>query len=323
MTYEILTLTDRPTKTNAAICAERVLEKTASKTDIAFAFKHQTVNAACKSDDVEKKVKAAHAVLFDFSANDGNDILYGICKSTGLYAKVQNVRLFKQLKSKTIIAASRQDIDLAVVSDFLGGIGYGDKGFRTDPVFGRAGYDTECYSELEIERTARIAYELAETRGRHLTLVDKADTLTSAKLWRKIVTDINEDYPFVHVDMIGIGKAIRELNLNSSQFDVMVTTNLFGTILNNLTENVISDICPVSYLGDTTLGAYGITSVTADTADNTVAMVLSAANMLRHSFDLNEQADIIEKAVKDAVSELCRNDDYSAENTETEILNRL
>ena len=110
-------------------------------------------------------------------------------------------------------------IDLVTVRELTGGIYFGEHGYRTGAA-GREAFDTECYAELEIERVARIAYELAEKRSRKVCLVDKANVLTSSRLWRKVVSDINEDYPSVQLDMMYVDNAAMQLALDPSQFDV-------------------------------------------------------------------------------------------------------
>ena len=197
-----------------------------------------------------------------------------------------------------------QGIDLVTVRELTGGIYFGDRGFRNGKT-GREAYDTECYSELEIERVARIAYELAEKRSRKVCLVDKANVLTSSRLWRKVVSDINEDYPSVRLEMMYVDNAAMQLALAPSQFDVILTSNLFGDILSDLTAAIVGSIgvMPSASLGATSAGMYEAIHGSAptlaglDKADP-VGTILSAAMMLRLSFDLDKEAAAVEHAVE-------------------------
>lgn len=132
-----------------------------------------------------EKAKTANAILF-FATNKQDELIAdSIRKSLGLYAQIATL-------SRNIDNVNHL---YCIVQDKNGGIYEGEKGFANNSSFGREAYDVERYSELEIERTARVAYDIANDSRRALTLADKADKLTSSKLWRKIVADINEDYP--------------------------------------------------------------------------------------------------------------------------------
>ena len=206
------------------------------------------------------------------------------------------------------LGASMQVPPVFLGGAILSGIYFGDRGFRNGKT-GREAYDTECYSELEIERVARIAYELAEKRSRKVCLVDKANVLTSSRLWRKIVSDINEDYPSVRLEMMYVDNAAMQLALAPSQFDVILTSNLFGDILSDLTAAIVGSIgvMPSASLGATSAGMYEAIHGSAptlaglDKADP-VGTILSAAMMLRLSFDLDKEAAAVEHAVETALN---------------------
>lgn len=235
--------------------------------------------------------------------------LLGIRKELGLYANLRPAKLFPALKGASSLKAEIVDrgIDLVTVRELTGGIYFGERGYRTG-AYGREAYDTESYSEIEIERVARIAYELAEKRSRKVCLVDKANVLTSSKLWRKVVTDLNEDYPSVRLDMMYVDNAAMQLALAPWQFDVLLTSNLFGDILSDLTAAIVGSIgvMPSASLGATTVGMYEAIHGSAPTLAgldkaNPIATVLSAAMMLRLSFDLEEEARAIETAVENTL----------------------
>lgn len=245
--------------------AKAEIEKAGSEHGKDFVF--EIYPADGMSSEIIEKAKSAHAVLFD-----------------GELDKSSLRTLSKNMNLHTLI---RRAGDCTLVNDSLGGIYFKDKGFKTNKTFGREAYDTECYSELEIERTARIAYELYGNDA--LTLIDKADELASGKLWRKIVTDINEDYPYVRVNALTADVAAEKL-ADGNLSGVLLTNKLFGDILYGILKltpfNRNAERGSQSkggerfsaIVGDTTLAAYGIFSE----ADVPCAIKF----MLRHSFDI-------------------------------------
>ena len=254
-------------------------------------------------------VKSAHAILLG-SINDGYaDFLHTtLIKKLGLHTKICH---FIDLDTQTA-----ESVDFYMVSDALGGIYSGSKGFRTRQPFGREAFDEDCYSELEIERTARIAYELADIDGasdpeknsgepssrRALSLVDKASKLNTSKLWRKIVTDIIEDYPSVHLDTLETDDCIAKMlseNVCLSQ-DVLLCARQFADNLSSVAVHalhLVPTALPVAYVGDTPLGVYGRMSYLAN---DLTGLMLSVALMLRHSFDMGSEADNLLQAISKA-----------------------
>lgn len=142
--------------------------------------------------------------------------------------------------------------EMTLVYDAFGGINFGERGFRNNDKFGREAYDIEAYSELEIERAARTAYELADAKSTNICLVDKADSLASGKLWRKIVTDLNEDYPFVSVKTVIFDNAVKLFSNGELPAPIILTNNFFGSIIENLYNIPLS----TAYIGDTTLALF-------------------------------------------------------------------
>lgn len=321
MKAKILTLPGDGIGPEIVASAVRVLKRTAEKFGHEFAFGEALIGGAAIDATgaplPAKTVKAAHeadAVLLGAVGGDKWDnapvrpeaALLGIRKELGLYANLRPAKLFPALKGASSLKAEIVDrgIDLVTVRELTGGIYFGERGYRTG-AYGREAYDTESYSEIEIERVARIAYELAEKRSRKVCLVDKANVLTSSKLWRKVVTDLNEDYPSVRLDMMYVDNAAMQLALAPWQFDVLLTSNLFGDILSDLTAAIVGSIgvMPSASLGATTVGMYEAIHGSAPTLAgldkaNPIATVLSAAMMLRLSFDLEEEARAIETAVE-------------------------
>lgn len=231
--------------------------------------------------------------------------LLGIRKRLGLYANLRPAKLFPALAGASSLKQEilARGIDLVIVRELTGGIYFGERGYRGGK-FGREAFDTECYSEIEIERVARIAYELAEKRGRRMCLVDKANVLTSSALWRKVVSDVNEDYPSVAVDYMYVDNAAMQLARDPSRFDVILTSNMFGDILSDLAAALVGSIgvMPSGSFGETSVGMYeaihgSAPDIAGQNKANPVGTMLSAAMMLRHSFDLDDEATCVENAV--------------------------
>lgn len=234
-------------------------------------FNFQTANLS--DEKVIEKAKSANAVLF-FASNKQEELAVDfIRKQLGLYAQI------------TTFSRRIDDVNhgFCIVQDKNGGIYEGEKSFANNAAFGREAYDVERYSELEIERTARVAYELANDSRRTLTLADKADKLTTSKLWRKIVADVNEDYPFVSVNMQDVLETIDAIISNPTSLDVVVTTALFGDILTQTAKSVASETPSVSYVCDTPLGMYGFVQTSAREIPSVESLIRF---MLKNSFGI-------------------------------------
>lgn len=325
MKAEILTLPGDgigPETVNAAV---RVLERIAEKYNHDFRFSEALIGG-CAIDatghplpeDTVRAALAADAVLLGAVGSDKWDnapvrpeaALLGIRKQLGLYANLRPAKLFPALSGASALKPEivEKGIDLVTVRELTGGIYFGERGYRNGNT-GREAYDTESYSEIEIERVSRIAFELAETRRKKVCLVDKANVLTSSKLWRKVVSDINEDYPSVRVDMMYVDNAAMQLALNPSQFDVILTSNMFGDILSDLTAAIVGSIgvMPSASLGATSVGMYEAIHGSAPllagkNIANPIGTILSAAMLLRLSLNLDEEARAVENAVENVLN---------------------
>lgn len=320
MKAEILALAGDGIGPEIVASAKRVLARVAEKFGHEFVFSDALIGG-CAIDATgnplpAETIAAAHkadAVLLGAVGGDKWDnapvrpeaALLGIRKELGLYANLRPAKLFPSLAGASSLKDEivAKGIDLVTVRELTGGIYFGERGYRNGKT-GREAFDTECYSEIEIERVARIAFELAEKRRHTVCLVDKANVLTSSKLWRKVVTDINEDYPSVRLDMMYVDNAAMQLALNPSQFDVILTSNMFGDILSDLTAAIVGSIgvMPSASLGATAVGMYeaihgSAPSLAGLDVANPVGTILSAAMMLRLSFDLADEADAVETAV--------------------------
>ena len=231
--------------------------------------------------------------------------LLGIRKALKVYANIRPAKLYPALKDNSPLRndLSEKGFDLIIVRELTGGIYFGERGYRKGTL-GREAYDTECYSEIEIERIARVAFEIAQKRSKKLTSIDKANVLESSRLWRYVIHEVSQDYPDVLVEDMLVDNAAMQLAKNPAQFDVIVTSNMFGDILSDLASALTGSIglLPSSSMNETTLGLYepihgSAPDLAPDTA-NPIATILSAAMMLEDSFDMRNEAECIRNAVE-------------------------
>ena len=195
-------------------------------------------------------------------------------------------------------------LDIVVVRELTGGIYFGEKGFKETDM-GQAAYDVEQYSVGEIQRIARVAFDMAMKRGKHVTSIDKANVLESSRLWRKTVAEVAADYPEVALDHMYVDNGAMQLVRNPKQFDVIVTSNIFGDILSDEASQITGSIgmLPSASLADGNFGMYepvhGSAPDIAGTGKaNPLATILSAGMMLRYTFGLLEEADAVDSAVR-------------------------
>lgn len=254
--------------------------------------------------------------------------LLGIRKELNLYANFRKVKLYDCLKSSSPLKERVTDkgLDYIIVRELTGGMYFGKKGYRTGN-FGREAYDTEVYGELEIERIVRQAYELAEQRKHRLISIDKANVLESSRLWRKIVHDLNEDYPSVMVEDMLVDNAAMQMVLDPSQFDVIVTSNMFGDILSDLGAATVGSIGMLASasLGDSTVGLYeaihgSAPMIAGKNTVNPIATILSAAMMLTHSFNKIDASAAIELAVDKVLQCGFRTADLAVDDTDKKMI---
>ncbi len=231
--------------------------------------------------------------------------LLGIRAAMGLFTNLRPAKLYPALKGDCPL---REDIvangfDIMIVRELTGGIYFGERGMR-EGKYGEEAYDTECYSRMEIERIAKVAFETARKRNKKLTSIDKANVLDTSRLWRKIVHEIAEQYPDVEcVDML-VDNAAMQLVRDPAQFDVIVTSNMFGDILSDEASQITGSIgmLPSASLGETSRGLYepihgSAPDIAGQNKANPIATILSAAMMLLYSFGLSEESECIVSAV--------------------------
>ena len=243
--------------------------------------------------------------------------LLGLREELGLYANLRPAIIHKALSEASPIKKEiiGDDLDILIVRELTGGIYFGERGYR-EGKYGVEAFDTESYSELEIKRIAKIAFEAAMSRSKRLTSVDKANVLESSRLWRRVVIEVSNDYPEVELDHMYVDNAAMQLVRNPKHFDVMVTSNMFGDILSDEASQVTGSIgmLPSASLGEGAFGMYepihgSAPDIAGKNFANPIATILSMAMMLRYSFGLNEEADIIEKAVTNTLNKGYRTPD--------------
>ncbi|HBP37164.1 MAG TPA: 3-isopropylmalate dehydrogenase [Clostridiales bacterium] len=232
--------------------------------------------------------------------------LLGLRSALGLYANLRPAVLHPALASACPLHPSiaARGIDILFVRELTGGLYFGARG-RRDGANGPEAFDTESYSVMEVERIARMAFELAGSRRKHLTSVDKANVLESSRLWRETVLRIAAEFPDVRLDHLYVDNASMQLIRQPDSFDVLVTSNMFGDILSDEAAMITGSIgmLPSASLGRPgTPGLYepihgSAPDIAGQNKANPLAAILSAAMLLRLSLRLPVEAAAIEQAV--------------------------
>ncbi|MEY8261619.1 3-isopropylmalate dehydrogenase [Oscillospiraceae bacterium 50-60] len=242
------------------------------------------------------------------SANRPERGLLKLREAMGLYTNVRPARMFPDLSAacplRSDIAA--RGIDFVVVRELIGGVYFGQH--TTETVDGeQKAVDIMSYTEHEIRRVAHVAFQMARKRRKRVTSIDKANVLDTSRLWRKTVTAVAEEYPDVELLHMYVDNAAMQIVRDPSQFDVIVTENLFGDILSDEASQITGSIgmIPSSSMGEGARGMYepihgSAPDIAGQDKANPIGTVLAAAMMLRYSFDMAAEADAVEAAV-DAV----------------------
>ncbi|MBQ8562799.1 MAG: 3-isopropylmalate dehydrogenase [Firmicutes bacterium] len=234
--------------------------------------------------------------------------LLGLRKELGLFANLRPAIVFDELADASPLKASIIDggLDILIVRELTGGIYFGERGTsQGTEEEGMVAYDVEKYSEMEIKRIAKIAFDMAAKRGKKVCSVDKANVLDSSRLWRKTVADMHAaDYPEIELANMYVDNAAMQLVRGPKQFDVIVTSNIFGDILFDEASQITGSIgmLPSASLGEGNFGMYepihgSAPDIAGKNIANPIATILSVAMMLRYTLGLGEEADAIEKAV--------------------------
>ena len=307
----------------------RVMDWMESNRQVSFETEEDIIGGCCidahgvpMKDETVEAAKAADAVLlgavggpkwdnvdFDIRPEAG---LLRIRKDLGLFANLRPAIVFDALADasslkREIVAG----LDILIVRELTGGIYFGEpRGVEDMPGGGKRGYNTLVYTTPEIERIARVGFELAQKRGKKLCSIDKANVLESTKMWREEVVRIAPDYPDIELSHMLVDNAAMQLVRDPKQFDVIVTTNMFGDILSDCASMATGSLgmLPSASLGalDSSGKRHALYEPVHGTAPdiagqgkaNPLAMMLSFAMMLRYSFEMGEDADNVEAAVE-------------------------
>lgn len=229
--------------------------------------------------------------------------LLGLRKALGLYVNLRPVKVIEPLRSISPLRPERLgELDLEIVRELAGGMYFGERGNTIEGGVERA-FDTEAYSRPEVERIATFAFTRAEARSRKVCSVDKANVLTSSQLWRRTVTAVGAVYPNVRLEHMYVDNAAMQLTLRPTQFDVVLSTNMFGDILSDAAAALVGSIglIPSASFGSSAplfepIHGSAPTLAGKDVA-NPIGSILSATMMLRDAFGLNLEADWVEQSL--------------------------
>ena len=318
--------------------AVKVMETVGQKFGHTFAFEDIlmggcAIDAVGKSypDGTAEKCKACNAVLLGAvggpkwghsteAEKRPETALLSIRKDLGLYANLRPAALRPALTDACPLKKETADrgIDLMIVRELTGGIYFGKREHYNTEDRGEEAADRMAYSEKEIERIGRRAFELARLRRKKVASVDKANVLETSRLWRKVMHRLAEEYADVAYEDVLVDNAAMQLVRDPGQFDVVVTENMFGDILSDEASMITGSIglLPSASIGDTAPGLYepihgSAPDIAGQDKANPIATILSVAMMFRYSFQLSEEAKAIEDAVDAVLNEGWRTADIA------------
>ncbi len=253
------------------------------------------------------------------------DGLLAIRKGLGVFANIRPVKVFPDLVDSSVLKPSvLEGVDIVLIRELTGGVYYGLPRGRRETRKGWTAVDTMRYTQAEIERVLRVGFELAQRRSKRLASVDKANVLETSRLWRRLATEMSEQYPDVELEHVLVDTCAMQLIQRPSRFDVIVTENTFGDILTDEAAVLAASmgllasasLAGVPVEGRRTMGMYEPIHGTApDIAGkgmaNPIATVLSVALMMRYSLGLTEEAAAVERAVEQVLSSGLRTPDVA------------
>jgi 3-isopropylmalate dehydrogenase len=318
-------------------CGKKVLEQIAECFGHEFVFDYAQIgHEAIEStgnplpDETLAKLKNSDAILFGAVGHPKYDNdptlpvrpeqgLLKMRKELGLYANLRPIKLFDELlEASSIKPEILKGADILFFRELTGDVYFGERGRRNN---NETAYDTMIYSTYEVERIAHKAFKAARTRKNKLTSVDKANVLESSRLWRSVVQEVAKQYPDVTVEHMFVDSAAMKLIQNPRSFDVVLTGNLFGDILTDEASQIAGSMGMLASasVGDT-VGLYepihgSAHDITGKGIANPLASILSAALLLDISFGLQEESDMVIKAVEKTLKEGYRTRDIADANT--------
>lgn len=322
--------------------AKKVLNRVAEKyghemafTDILMGGASIDVHGVPLTDEAIAAAKAADAVLMGSIGGDTNTSpwyqlppekrpeagLLKIRKSLNLFANLRPAVLYEELAAACPLKEeiSAAGFDILIMRELTGGLYFGER--KTVEENGvRKAIDTLTYDENEIRRIAIKGFDIARKRKKKLTSVDKANVLDSSRLWRAVVNEVAKEYPDVKVEHMLVDNCAMQLVKDPAQFDVVLTENMFGDILSDEASMVTGSIGMLASasLNDTKFGLYepshgSAPDIAGKDLANPIATILSASMMLRYSFDLDQEADAVDAAVKKVLQDGYRTGDIMSE----------
>lgn len=322
--------------------AKKVLNQTAkvygheiSYTDLLMGGASIDVHGVPLTEETVEKAKEADAVLMGSIGGDTTTSpwyklapqlrpeagLLAIRKALNLFANLRPAVLYDELADACPLKKeiSGAGFDMMIMRELTGGLYFGER-YTTQENGVRKAVDTLTYNENEIRRIALKGFDIAMKRRKKVTSVDKANVLDSSRLWRKVVEEVAKDYPEVTLEHMLVDNCAMQLVKNPAQFDVILTENMFGDILSDEASMVTGSIGMLASasLNDSKFGLYepshgSAPDIAGKGIANPIATVLSAAMMLRFSFDLDKEADAIENAVKNVLKKGYRTVDIMSE----------
>jgi 3-isopropylmalate dehydrogenase len=253
--------------------------------------------------------------------------ILGLRKELALFANLRPAKLFPELADASALRPEvAAQIDMVIVRELNGDVYFGEKGMRTTASGKREGYDIMSYDEDEVRRIARVGFETARARGGKLCSVDKANVLETSQLWRDVMIETHGEYPDIALSHMYVDNCAMQLVRNPGQFDVIVTGNLFGDILSDQASMCVGSIgmLPSASLDSAGKGLYepihgSAPDIAGQGKANPLAMILSAAMMLRYSLGQAEAADRIEAVVAKALAGGARSPDLGGTMTTAQM----
>ena len=310
--------------------AKKVLDKVASEFGHSIEYKDILmggcsidVHGVPLTDEAIEDAKAADAVLMgSIGGNTSTSPWYKLepslrpeagllklRKSLNLFANLRPAYLYPQLKDACPLkeAVADKGFDMLIMRELTGGLYFGER-WTKEENGEQVATDTLVYKESEIRRIAIRAFDVARKRRKSVISVDKANVLDSSRLWRKVVEEVKKDYPDVTLEHMLVDNCAMQLVKEPTQFDVVLTENMFGDILSDEASMITGSIgmLPSASLNDTSFGLYepshgSAPDIAGQNKANPIATILSAAMMLRYTFNLDKEADSIENAVREVL----------------------
>ncbi|MGC9364621.1 MAG: 3-isopropylmalate dehydrogenase [Fidelibacterota bacterium] len=322
--------------------ALKILDAVQKKYRVRFEYRHGLVGGAAWDnyqshlpEDTLKICRESDAILFgsvggpvreqDTDRWRGVEVhsLLGLRKAFELYANLRPAKLYPALAFASPLRSdiSQKGFDILVVRELTGGIYFGQPKGRKGLGDEETAFDTMLYSRAEIRRIAKVAFEVAQKRRRKVTSVDKANVLTTMVFWRQVVEETAREYPDVEYEPMYVDNAAMQLTKNPQQFDVMLCGNMFGDILSDEAAALTGSMgmLPSASLGEGKFGMYepgggSAPDIAGQGIANPIAQILSAAMLLRYSFDMVIAAEDVECAVEKVLNNGFRTSDIWQKN---------